>query len=128
MNAIYDQYKSDFSFIGFFPNFSSKKKGIDAFKEKYKIRFNTKTDYFKTQANKLNATVLPEVVVYNEITKEIIYRGAINDLFLSPGKRRQFVKNNYLRDALDAVLNDLAPKVKETQPVGCFINFNDALN
>ena len=128
MNAIYEMFGDEVGFIGLFPNFSSKKKGIDAFKEKYKIKFRTKTDYFKIQATKLNATILPEVVVYNENKKEILYRGSINDLFLSPGKRRQFVRNHYLRDALDNILKNQTPVVKETQPVGCFINFNDALN
>jgi hypothetical protein len=128
INAIYEAYGHEVGFIGLFPNFSSKKKEIDAFKEKYKIKFRTKTDYFKMQATKLNATILPEVIVYNENSKAILYRGAINDLFLSPGKRRQFVRNHYLRDAMDAILKNQKPVVKETQPVGCFINFNDALN
>ncbi|MBK9565702.1 MAG: hypothetical protein WAT22_02420 [Saprospiraceae bacterium] len=128
MNAIYEEYGDAFGFVGLFPNFSSKKKGIDAFKEKYNIKFKTKTDYFKTQATKLDATILPEVIVYNETTKEIIYRGAINDLFYSPGKRRQHITNHYLRDALDATLKNQIPAIRETKPVGCFINFNDALN
>jgi hypothetical protein len=128
MNAIYEKYGNAIGFIGLFPNFSSKKKGIDAFKKKYNIKFNTKTDYFKTQATKFTATILPEVIVYNETTKEIIYRGSINDLFYSPGKRRQHIANHYLRDALDATLKNQIPAIRETKPIGCYINFNDALN
>lgn len=121
-------YGNEIGFIGLFPNFSSKKKGIEAFKEKYNIKFNTKTDYFKTQAQRFEATILPEVIVYNETQKYIIYRGAVNDLFITPGKRRQIVSKSYLRDALIASLNGKQPPVKQSQPIGCFINFNDALN
>lgn len=128
INSIYSTYGNEIGFIGLFPNFSSKKKGIDGFKEKYEIKFNTKTDYFKTQANRFEATILPEVILYNETQKKIIYRGAINDLFYSPGKRRQIVTKNYLKDALMASINGKQPAIKESQPIGCFINFNDPLN
>ncbi len=128
LNALYLAYGNEIGFIGLFPNFSSKKQGIEAFKEKYNIKFNTKTDYFKTQAQRFEATILPEVIVYNETQKYIIYRGAINDLFYTPGKRRQIVSKNYLRDALIASSNGKQPPIKVSQPIGCFINYNDALN
>ncbi len=121
-------YGGEIGFLGLFPNFSSKKKGIETFKEKYNIKFNTKTDYFKSQAQRFEATILPEVIVYNESQKKIIYRGAINDLFYTPGKRRQMVNKSYLRDALIASLNGKQPAIRQSQPIGCFINFNDALN
>jgi hypothetical protein len=128
INALYDTYGSSNGFVGIFPNFSSKQKGIQAFKEKHNIRFNTRTDYFKLVSKKFEATVLPEVIVYNETKQTIIYRGAINDLFLSPGKRKHFVTHHYLRDALKATQQNSKPSIKETQPIGCFINFNDSIN
>jgi hypothetical protein len=127
LNVLYATYGREIGFLGLFPNFSSKKKGIDTFKNKYDIRFNTKTDYFKTLAHKFDATILPEVVVYNETSQKIIYRGAINDLYYSPGKRRQISNNNYLRDALMAIQLDKKPTINQTQPIGCFINFNEPL-
>ena len=128
LNTLYTTYGHVIGFIGLFPNFSSKKKEIKEFKEKYKIKFDTKTDYFKTQALRFDATILPEVIVYNETQKQIIYKGAINDLYYSPGRRRQIVTKNYLKDALIASINGKQPAIKESQPVGCFINFNDPLN
>lgn len=128
MNTIYEEYQSDIGFIGLFPNFSSKSDGIKKFKEKYQIKFNTRTDYFKKMTHKFEATILPEVIVYNETSKTIVYRGAINDLFYTPGKRRHFVQNHYLRDALKAISENKLPAIASTQPIGCYINFNDSLN
>ena len=128
MNMIYADYGSQIGFLGLFPNFSSKTKGIQAFKNKYDVMFKTKTDYFKTMTNKFGATVLPEVVVYNENNQKVLYRGAINDLFYAPGKRRHFITKNYLRDALKTIAEGKLPAVSESQPIGCFINFNDSLN
>jgi peroxiredoxin len=128
MNAIFDEYQSTIGFIGLFPNFSSKSEGIKKFKDKYRIKFNTRTDYFKKVTHKFEATILPEVIVYNETAKTIVYRGAINDLFYTPGKRRHFVQNHYLRDALRAVSESKLPAIASSQPVGCYINFNDSIN
>lgn len=128
LNSLYNEFGINFGFIGIFPNFSSKKKAIEDFKSKYKIQFPTKTDYFKKLSNTFNATVLPEVIVLNETRNKIIYRGAINDLYYTQGKRRQIIRNQYLRDALFGLVNGVELKVKETQPIGCFINFNDPLN
>jgi len=128
LNSIYNTYHpKGIGFVGVFPNFSSKQKGINAFKTKYKITFPTKTDYFKKLTTKFNATVLPEVIFYNETTQTVIYRGLINDLFYSPGKRRHAIQYHYLSDALEAYINNTPLKVAHTTPIGCYINFNDSL-
>ncbi len=127
LNRIYNEFGQKIGFLGLFPNFSSKPKGIQAFKNKYDIQFKTKTDYYKTLTKKFDASVLPEVVVYNETKNTILYRGAINDLFYSQGKRRHFVQHHYLHNALTAIIQGQLPVVKETKPTGCFINFNDSL-
>ncbi len=128
INIIFEQYHQEIGFLGLFPNFSSKSTGINQFKEKYHIKLNTRTDYFKKMANKFEATILPEVIVYNETSKSILYRGAINDLFYTPGKRRHFVQNNYLKDALEDISQNKLPAITKSQPIGCYINFNDSIN
>ncbi|MFZ1750929.1 MAG: hypothetical protein WAU01_12085 [Saprospiraceae bacterium] len=128
LNAIYTEYKDNFAFQGLFPNFISKKPGIEIFKQKYHIDFPLKTDYFKSMAKKLHATVLPEVIIYNESKDKVLYQGAINDLFISPGKRRHSVSHHYLRDALQALATGKGEFIASSSPVGCFINFNDFNN
>lgn len=128
INEIYKTYHSEgIGFLGVFPNFASKPQGIKAFKDKYHMDIPTKTDYFKKLTQKFDATVLPEVIVYNETIKKIQYRGLINDLFYAPGKRRHHINKHYLKDALEAHIHQKPLPVKVTIPIGCYINFNDLL-
>lgn len=125
INDLVDNFGDKVSFQGYFPNFSSKKEEIASFKEKYKIDFDLKTDYFKSVSKKYNITVTPEVVVVNETKNEILYRGRIDDEFVTIGKRRRVVTTNELYDALLSIANNEEIRIKETQAVGCFINYND---
>ena len=127
INEIYTKYKNKAGFVGIFPNFSSKPAAIELFKKKYGIQFATKTDYSKNQTNRFSATVLPEVVVFNESKSEILYRGAISDLYYSPGKRKQSPARHFLLDALDQWFLNQPIRIAETRPVGCFININDTV-
>lgn len=129
INAIHREYAhKQVGFVGLFPNFASKPAGIEKFKSKYKIVLPTKTDYYKKWSQKFNAEILPTAVVYNETLQKVEYMGAINDLFYKPSKRRHQVTKHYLRDALQSLSNGIAPEIRSTQAVGCFINFNDNLS
>ena len=128
INAIHQEFtKKNIGFIGLFPNFASKQVGIDKFKKKYNITLHTRTDYYKKIAQKFNAEILPTAVVFNETNQKIEYIGAINDLFYKPGNRKAQSTKHYLRDALSSIIKGVSPEVKSTQPIGCFINFNDNL-
>lgn len=129
INTIYKEYEQKgIGFVGLFPNFASKASGIEKFKKKYHIEFQTKTDYYKKMSHKFNAEILPTVVVYNETLQKIEYIGAINDLYYKPGKRRHQANHHYLRDALQSLLAGNAPVIQSTQAIGCYINFNDNLS
>lgn len=128
INAIHQKYSTkSIGFVGLFPNFASKSSGIDKFKKKYNILFATKTDYYKKMCHKFDAEILLTVVVFNETSQKIEYKGAINDLFYQAGKRRHQVTQHYLRNALDSLIIGKSPETKQTQAVGCYINFNDNL-
>lgn len=69
---------------------------------------------------KYNATVTPEVVVVKSNT--IYYRGKIDNLFEAIGQRRPASNINYLKDAIENILNGNEEHlIKETIPVGCII-------
>lgn len=125
INTIYDQYKDQISFIGYFPNFSSKPEQIDTFKSTYAIPFDLKTDYFKSKASKMGVTVLPEAVLYNTLEQRILYRGRINNLFYAPGKRRHHITAHDLKSAIERALNNSIDEPIITESIGCFINFNE---
>lgn len=109
-------------FIGLFPNFSSKHKKIQAFKEKYNIPFPLKTDYYHTKKEAFGASVTPEVIVYNESQAAILYKGRIDDTYARVGVRRRVTGSSELKNALEAIKNNKAIEVKETIAVGCIIN------
>lgn len=128
INELYDKYGSEeIEFIGVFPNFSSKKENIEKFKEEFDIQFELKTDYFKKLSTRFKAKILPEVFVYDHERKEVIYSGRIDDRYVSIGQRRQVIKTFDLRTTLDNIISQKDIVITRTQPIGCFINYNDNL-
>jgi peroxiredoxin len=126
LNKISDLAKeSGIGFAGYFPNHSTTEQGMEKFSKKYKVRYMIQTDHEKTIAKQFQATVLPECVVYNESTKEIIYRGAVNNRFYAPGKRRSSITQNYLKDVIFAIQSGNTPSFQQTEPIGCFINYSE---
>lgn len=126
LTELYNTYQSEqIEFIGLFPNFVSQPKEISKFKKNFKIPFPLKTDYYKSKATKFGVTVTPEVVVYNETKDEILYKGRIDNSYFKLGKQRSHTTKYELKDALQAITSGEEIVVKETQSVGCFINFNE---
>lgn len=125
IGKIAKEYEGEIGFLGLFPNFSSKSKGIASFKAKYNLPFSLKTDYTKTKSTQFNAEILPEIVVFNETTKEILYRGMVNDLYIGPSKKRYRATTHYLKDVLDDIRSGNTIRHAFTLPVGCFINYAD---
>ena len=109
-------------FVGLFPNSSSKYSKIQAFKKNYQIPFELKTDYNHTLTEALGATVTPEVVVYHEAQKKILYKGRIDDAYARVGQKKRVISTSELKDALEAIRNKQPIPISETKAVGCFIN------
>ena len=128
LNELYTQYGSRINFQGYFPNFSSKQKKIDKFKNTYQIEFPLQTDYFKEQAKRWNAQVTPEAILYNHTKNKIIYQGRIDNKFVRLGKRRNVITEHELVDAIEQTLNSKEVLTSFAEPVGCFINYSDHIN
>jgi len=126
LNKLYAQAKdAGLGYIGLFPNLASTQTGMNKFVKKYKIAFPISEDYQKTKARKLGATIMPEVVVYNEDQKTVLYRGLINNLYYAPGKRRHRVTEHYLKDVIFDLERGQTPGINHTEAIGCFINFSE---
>jgi hypothetical protein len=67
----------------------------------------------------VDITVTPEVAVYTSAGR--VYRGRIDDLYVSIGKSRLAALHHDLREALDAVLAGRPVAAAETPAVGCYI-------
>lgn len=64
-------------------------------------------------------TVTPEVAVIDGGV--VVYRGRIDDFFVTWGQSRRQVTRHDLRDALDAVFAGKPVAEPETRPIGCWI-------
>lgn len=129
INQLHKAYGGEMAFVGYFPNFSSKADQIDAYRNTFNVKFPLKTDYFKTQALKYGAEVLPEVVVYNHTTTSTLYQGRIDNTFERLGRRRKVTTKHELKNVLEA-LHHSKPYTgpSKTMPVGCYINYTDQLS
>ena len=125
LRELHEEYANEnIHFIGLFPNFSSKPNLIETFKKKYQIPFELKTDYYHKKKEKFEATVTPEVVVYNESNGQVIYKGRIDDAYARVGKRKRFTTTSELKDVLESIRNHQPIMIANTQAIGCFIGKN----
>jgi peroxiredoxin len=114
--------KQGFEFIGVFPNENvSTEASRKTFSKKYKIDFKLISDTNQKITKQFNATITPEVIVWNESKQKILYRGKIDNSFESVGKRRTVTTAFYLRSALESIQKDISESITFTEPVGCFI-------
>lgn len=123
LRQIHEDYSGKgVSFYGVFPNqeFSSNE-SIQKFGRKYKLNFELKKDEEQKLTKQFSASVTPEVVVVNNASSEILYRGKVDNGFEGIGKKRTVITENYLRDALESIVQRKPVIVKMTEPVGCFI-------
>ena len=71
-----------------------------------------------------DAKITPEAVVirYDKNNNpEVVYRGLINNLFDSPGNRRDEATEHYVRDAIDAAFSGGNVSPSYRTPTGCVI-------
>ncbi|MEM7016918.1 MAG: redoxin family protein [Pseudomonadota bacterium] len=70
----------------------------------------------------LKATRTAEVFVINTKTKKVVYHGPVDDRVTYETQKAK-AENNYLADALDAVLVGQAVNVAQADAPGCLVNF-----
>ena len=99
-----------------------KRDGDDSFKKmkehakKYNYRFPYLLDEKSMLANSFGAKTTPHVFMFNK-EFQLVYKGAIDDNY----KDINSVKEFYLKDAIEQLVNGKKIKVSETDPVGCSI-------
>ena len=70
----------------------------------------------------LKLTRTAEVIVIDPASREIIYRGAINDRVYYE-RQKKTASEHYVKDALDAMLAGEEVGLREVKSVGCIVNF-----
>ncbi|MBT8189440.1 MAG: redoxin domain-containing protein [Saprospiraceae bacterium] len=125
LRNLYEGYNDhNISFTGLFPNRHSSIETITKFKDEYDIPFPLKYEYFQTLTRKFEVRMTPEVVVYNESEKKIIYKGRIDNSYYRVGRKRRVITNHELKDVLERIQDGNYEPLPSKQPVGCFISLN----
>ena len=115
MANLYEEFKSNFSFIGINSN---KTEDIEEIKEHAKdnsLNFVILKDDKNIIADKFDASFTPEVYVLDN-SFEQLYHGRIDD-----SRREKDVEEKDLRNALKQILKGEDVTVKETKAFGCTI-------
>ena len=99
-----------------------KRDGDDSFEKmkehakKYNYRSPYLLDTESTLANSFGAKTTPHVFMFNK-EFQLVYKGAIDDNYKDIDRVKEF----YLKDAIEQLVNGKKIKVSETDPVGCSI-------
>jgi len=121
LSGIKKKYAAQVSFIGIIPGkFDSKE--VTEFQINYLPSWTIFRDNTLRLTHYLQGEVTPEVLVINNQNGFLIYKGAIDDWAVSPGKTRQHYSNFYLDNALGDFLDNKKILISYHKPVGCFIN------
>ena len=108
--------------VGLFPSPKiSTEESRKKFAKKYQLSFPLLSDSSHTFTQKYQATITPEVVVVNDVSGEILYRGLVDNSFASVGKRRRVVTEHYIMNMLQHYYAGKPSTITSTQPVGCII-------
>jgi hypothetical protein len=121
LNRLSQQYAGSIEVDGIIPGKTWKAPDINAFAAKYHIPYPLWMDRSMSLAHYLQASTTPEVILLTA-DNDLIYKGAIDNWFKSPGRARNTPTENYLQDAIDLALRHSRPAIKRTTPVGCLIN------
>mgnify|MGYP001180291407 CR=1 FL=1 len=120
INELYYKYKDSIEFYTFFPSPIYSKIKTENFIEQYKLNMHLIIDTNQILTNFLDAKVTPECFLLNK-DLNIIYQGLIDDWIKEIGRKRKYINNNYLDDAINAYLNNDSISNTKTTAIGCII-------
>lgn len=107
-------------FTAYFPLSTDNRAAIERFRNEYRLISAGKPDVHAQLAHKFGVRVTPEVVVLNA-TNRVVYQGAIDDWYISPGRHQREARQAFLENALDALLANRPILPSQTDAVGCLI-------
>ena len=119
LNQIAADHADKVTWIGINSNRHDSLKEIQHFAELTGLKLPLAKDPGNRVADSFAATRTPEVFLF-DANHLLRYRGVIDDQF-SYGQQKTAAGENYLADAISAVLNNETPLIAETDAVGCII-------
>lgn len=128
LNELYGAYSgAGMAFYGVMPGKMYTASEAEAFRIKYRLRFQVLLDTGYVLTRKLEATVAPQVVVTDAGLK-VLYSGAVDNSYRALGKRNAKTTLHYVQDALASIATKQPVRVASSVPVGCKIEFLKASN
>ena len=100
---------------------------LDKHSEEYDFRPHNIVDRRHELVNRFDVTVTPEVVVilFDKLSNpKVVYQGKVNNLFDSPGNRRDRATEHYAREAIHAAFQGQIVTPQYRKPTGCLIEVN----
>lgn len=93
---------------------------VKSFVQEYQYNFTHLLDPQLKLTQAIEASVTPEAYLLSE-SGEVIYHGAINNWFYALGRYRRVVTQHYLKDAVEAYLQQKPVAQQQTEAIGCMI-------
>ena len=113
-------YNDKIDFYGVLPGSSYSQQEMDSFLNVYELPLDIIYDNNYNLVNDLKASITPEVYLIDENNK-VQYQGLIDNWLGELGRKRQFVSEYYLKDAIESLINGEEVRIKKTKAIGCFI-------
>jgi thioredoxin-related protein len=121
LKQLKQQYDSVVSITGIFPGTAYTDEEINAFYKKYDLNIEVLTDKTMSVTRLLQATVTPEVFLFDR-AGNLVYSGAIDNWLTALGKKKQKPDKNYLKDAIAETLKGQQVSLNYMEANGCSIN------
>ena len=113
-------YNDQIDFYGILPGSSYSHQEMDSFLNVYELPLDIIYDYDYSLVKELMASITPEVYLIDENNK-VQYQGLIDNWLGELGRKRQYVSQYYLKDAIESFINGEEIRIKRTKAIGCFI-------
>lgn len=97
-------------------------KQILKFKENYKLNMDFVLDKDYKIAKYFKAEVTPECFLV-DTSGAIVYSGKLDNWLGKLGRRRKYVSQYYVKDAITAVFNGDSIRIKNTEAIGCLLQY-----
>jgi hypothetical protein len=121
LNELHSQFQAGgVGFYGVIAGDSFQKNDIDAFVEKYNVKFPMVQDRNFALTDFFGAMKTPEAFVVTQ-AGVTLYKGAIDNWAVELGQHRQTITQHYLQDVVASFLEGRQIPFHETDAIGCFI-------
>ena len=107
------------AFCAYFPEPGLSQSRLDQWANDFAIQFPVALDTDGKKAHSAGATLTPEAAIFK--AAKLLYRGRIDDRYISWGKSRPQPSHRDLAQTLDQLLAGKQPAPRFTKAWGCFI-------